>query len=348
MRKSRIPAPETPWLSQTVRYLFFRRPLQVGDRFDIPFLDPLTGRVFPLRVSVEEKELWVRGGLKVPVYRLSYMWDNLRVKCWVNEAGETLKEEGWGGFTLVREGPEEALTRNWADNETPDLIQISSVPVRGAPEKARSLSYLQVRFSGLDWDGLQVEDHRQRRRGDLLEIRREDDPQSRDCTLPLSGLAEASKEMEPTPLIQNDDERIQTLAAQIAGGEREAAVVARRILKWVHDHLNKVPTVSVPSAVEVLQMRQGDCNEHAVLFAALARASGIPTRVVAGLLLHEGRFYYHAWNEVYLCGWYSVDPLLGQMPADAGHVRLVTGGLGNEVRLLPTVGRVRAEVVTYR
>ena len=82
--------------------------------------------------------------------------------------------------------------------------------------------------------------------------------------------------------------------------ERDAATAARALVDWVHEHLEQEPSVTVPSAREVLAARRGDCNEHAVLLTALARAAGIPARVVAGVVYLEDGFYYHAWNELWL------------------------------------------------
>jgi len=50
------------------------------------------------------------------------------------------------------------------------------------------------------------------------------------------------------------------------------------------------------------------CNEAATLFVALARSTGLPARTVAGLIYMNGRFYYHAWAEVYLTDWVAVTP----------------------------------------
>jgi transglutaminase-like putative cysteine protease len=93
-------------------------------------------------------------------------------------------------------------------------------------------------------------------------------------------------------------------------------------------------------------MRAGDCNEHAVLFAALARAAGLPARVVAGVVYLDGAFLYHAWNEVWLGdGWVSVDAALDQMPADATHIKLLTGGPETHATLAAVVGRLSIEVL---
>jgi transglutaminase-like putative cysteine protease len=97
--------------------------------------------------------------------------------------------------------------------------------------------------------------------------------------------------------------------------------------------------------VKVLAERAGDCNEFTTLFVALARASGLPARTVSGLIYLGGRFYYHAWPEVYLNDWVAVDPTFDQFPADAAHLRIAVGGLARQVELIPRIGRLKLEVL---
>jgi transglutaminase-like putative cysteine protease len=89
----------------------------------------------------------------------------------------------------------------------------------------------------------------------------------------------------------------------------------------------------------------GDCNEHAVLYAALARAAGIPAQVEAGLVYQNGRFYYHAWNVVYLGTWITADSLMGQLPADVTHIRFVRGA-ERQIDLIRMIGKVRLEILS--
>jgi transglutaminase-like putative cysteine protease len=103
--------------------------------------------------------------------------------------------------------------------------------------------------------------------------------------------------------------------------------------------------VTVPSAREVLGSRRGDCNEHAVLLAALARAAGIPARVIAGAVYANDGFYYHAWNELWLGAWVSADAVFDQIPADATHVKLIEGGLEQQMALAGIIGRLAFAVV---
>jgi transglutaminase-like putative cysteine protease len=108
----------------------------------------------------------------------------------------------------------------------------------------------------------------------------------------------------------------------------------------VDAHVVDEPSVTVPSAREVLARRRGDCNEHAVLLAALARAAGIPARVVAGAVYANDGFYYHAWTELWLGRWVSADAAFGQLPADATHVKLLEGGPERHLALAGVIGRL--------
>jgi transglutaminase-like putative cysteine protease len=155
-------------------------------------------------------------------------------------------------------------------------------------------------------------------------------------------------ELAEEPLLQVNDREITALAVRIAGNERDPAVVAERINRWVHDSLEKKITISVPSAVQVLRTRAGDCNEHTQLYVALARAAGIPARISTGLAFVNGKFYYHAWPEVRLRDWVAVDPTFGQFPADAAHLRFVRGGLARQGELLRLVGSLKVEVLNVR
>ncbi|MGH7537439.1 MAG: transglutaminase-like domain-containing protein, partial [Gemmatimonadales bacterium] len=134
-------------------------------------------------------------------------------------------------------------------------------------------------------------------------------------------------------------------ARVIAGGAQDPAVVAHRLARWVAGTVRDQAAGGAPSAVGVLARRRGDCNEHTVLFVALARALGLPARPVAGLFSVGGRFYYHAWAEVYLDDWVAVDPMFDQFPADAAHLRLTIGGLAQRLDLTRRLGRLTLEAL---
>jgi transglutaminase-like putative cysteine protease len=154
--------------------------------------------------------------------------------------------------------------------------------------------------------------------------------------------------LKPEFNIESENPQIVQRAWGIAGKARDPIVVARRLLEWVYLHIEKKPVLSIPSALEVLQTRVGDCNEHATLLTALLRAVGIPARVCVGLVFLRDKFYYHAWTEAWLGAWISMDATLNQMPADATHIKLAEGNLGQQVEIARFIGQIGIRVIDFR
>ena len=106
--------------------------------------------------------------------------------------------------------------------------------------------------------------------------------------------------------------------------------LARALWKYANETIStKDLGVYFDPASKVLATRRGDCTEHAVLLGALARARGLPSRIVTGLVqvndfgTHKVVFGYHAWTEVWINGqWISLDAALNQAPADVSHIAL--------------------------
>lgn len=154
------------------------------------------------------------------------------------------------------------------------------------------------------------------------------------------------KYLGSTPSMQVDDPRVQELANKLTQGLTNPVEKAKRLLEYVYNSLEKRPTVTLPTASEVLDLGYGDCNEHAVLYGALARAAGIPTVITVGLVYFNNAYYYHAWNASYLNGkWVFVDPVMGEFPASIGHIMLKIGEIEEQSRLLPLVGNLEITVL---
>ena len=118
-------------------------------------------------------------------------------------------------------------------------------------------------------------------------------------------------------------------------------------MDWVYENIEKKPVVSVPSALEVLRTRVGDCNEHATLLTALLRAAGIPARLSIGLVYTREKFFYHAWTEAYLGRWVSMDATTNQMPADVTHIKLIEGNLDKQVEIAGLIGQLKLKILDY-
>jgi transglutaminase-like putative cysteine protease len=273
---------------------------------------------------------------------------------WVDEQGRVVRANQVLGFTLERR-PYEVAFENWKADAAKRGSEVSadrdiyeSTAISANKKLNENLDELVVRLSGVDLDGFDVKGYRQRLRGDTLTVTREA-PAALQAAYVLPNGAKAtvmSVFLDAEPLLEVGNPEIVALARRLRGDESNPRVVAERINKWVYDSLTKRITVGVPSALATLRSRRGDCNEHAQLYVALARAAGIPARVSAGLAFLDGKFYYHAWPEIWLERWVAIDPTFGQFPADASHLRFAIGGLGKQAELLRLMGALRIDVLS--
>ena len=279
----------------------------------------------------------------------------MTTRAWIDAQGHIVRAENAVGFVMERTAFELAYT-NFRHRDTTRLIRASAAPGPGdvvatTVLAARALlppdtvSLFRVLLRGVGPGALDLGGGRQELSGDTLVIRRQT-PAALAARYRLPARdSSLARWLATAPLIQSDDPRLQAQARLIIGREQDPARAARRLAEWVRAHVERRSTAAVPSAVQVLETRVGDCNEHAVLFVALARAAGLPARTVAGLVPVGGRFYYHAWAEVYLGDWVAVDPMLDEFPAGAAHLRFTIGGLARHAELVRLIGRIKVEVL---
>jgi hypothetical protein len=291
----------------------------------------------------------------VRAFRIEQREGGMTTSAWIDAQGHVVRVENPVGFTMERTAFEIAYT-NFRHRDTAQLIRATASPGPGAVVattvldagavlRRDTLPLFRVRLTGIPPGALDLAGGRQEQRGDTLVIRRETGAAltaryrlpARDSSL--------ARWLAPAALLQSDDPRIQAQARLIVGKEKDPARAARAIATWVRDHVERQRSAGVPSAVHALEARRGDSNEHAALFVALARAAGLPARTAGGLVYLDGRFYYHAWAEVYLGDWVAVDPMLDQFPAGAARVRFSVGGLARQAELVPLIGRIKLEVL---
>ena len=247
------------------------------------------------------------------------------------------------GLRMVKTTRDKARLGIRSDPEI-DLVEAASIPSNKVLAEPSNLVYLKIRFDGIDPRGLDLNTGRQRLMGSVLEIARESEKKPRY----MGKKVQLKPFLKAGPLIQSDHTTIKALVHKIVGEIKGDEAKARTLLNWVYESLEKRATVSVPNALDTLKAKSGDCNEHSVLFAALIRAAGIPAKVCTGLVYTRGRFYYHAWNEVFLGRWTTADSLMGQMPADVTHIKFVEGGLDRQAEMVRVIGRLKLKVLEAR
>lgn len=316
-----------------------------GARFVHDVLNPLTLRHEPLATVVEAIE--ERDGRET--LRLVEEHQGLQARVWLDPDGRVVREESALGFTMVAEPYEVAVAG--VDRGAPvDLALATRIPLVGRlGDDPRALAALRLRVTGAAAAAVPDDPPRQRVRDGVLHIEREALPSAGATREPPGAAvthdAPAARFLAPEPFIESDDPLVAARARAAVGDARDDETRARRLVRWVHETMRPEPAATVPSAREVIRTLRGDCNEHAVLLAAMARAAGIPARVVAGAMYADGAFLYHAWTELWLGGWVTADATLEQMPVDATHVKLVEGGPAAHVALAGLLGRLGFETV---
>src|SRR2546422_1398112 len=342
---------EPPALSQNLSRRLANGGLVPGARYRWTVFDPATLRNAPVTVDVGKRELVRGNGVPLPAFRVEMEYAGLRTTSWVTDTGEVVREESPLGLITVRESAERAQAMAVPSGVEMDLLEAAAVvpQMRSRIDEPRDVRRLRLRLDGADLSSADLQGVGQRVTGNVVELQ---DPQSLRAE---RGDADAARYLAPEPFIESDaPEIIAEAEIAVRGGSGNRAR-AERLTRYVNGLLEKKPTVSLPSAREVLRTKVGDCNEHTALYVAMARALGIPARISVGLVFMRGAFYYHAWPEVYIkeeanAGdgrglWLPVDPTLNEFPADATHLRLARGGLDKQTVILPLIGRLKMTVL---
>ena len=350
-RINRIRLASPPMMGASVSHFLRSRKIRVGEAFKVPIFDPSTMAQKEAVIKVVAKEPVRVNRTTYKAFRLeTEMWGKL-LTFWLDESGTTLKEEGFMGLTIIKSSPARAPLGLEGGGGI-DFYEAVSINVdRRLPEPAR-VNYLKLQVEGIDHAALDPEvlnAGRQRFHKGIMEISREAPSFRGSYALPYDADGDEMKAfLEAEFNIESDDKEIIKKALEVSGNEKNPLIVARRLSNWVYHNLEKRPVVTVPSALEVLRTRVGDCNEHATLLTALLRASGIPARISAGLAYTRGKFFYHAWTEAYAGEWITMDATLNQMPVDATHIKLVEGNLERQVEIAGLIGELKMKVMDFR
>jgi len=321
--------------------------LNPGDEFRFNVFDPATMGQAPVLVHISGREkIRIMGQERISV-RASMQFKGSTQEVWIGENGEILKEAGLLGITLVKTTKTDALAG--IDPEpVQDLTQQASVATREKIDNPHRLQKLKMEISGINLNALQIDGGRQHLVGNLLTITKETLPKTNE-TMPMAPLHDDFKRfLQATPFIQSDHPEIKALSKRILQANDNLPAMGEKLVGWVFQNIQKRPVLSLPDALSTLENRVGDCNEHAVLLAALARSAGIPTKIETGLVYLKGRFYYHAWNSLYLGEWISADAVFGQIPADVTHIRMTSGDQKAQLDLLGVIGKIQLKILTVQ
>jgi hypothetical protein len=340
--RSEIKLKDIPYMSGSIYEAAFRANLEKDASRSFSIFDPSTlGKRF-IKVTRNADEVIPLMGKRILTQKYCADFMGAKNCAWLDKNGDVLKETSILGLSMEKVSPKKAQ-EGISASSTIDLTQIASVPFNVNITEPEKLNEIKIKISGISGTSLFLNGDRQSLHHDVLTITKEQLPAPQTSgNIPPEKIAVF---LTPSPLIQSNHAQIKAQVEKIIKPTDTAVQKAKKIINWVYSHVEKKPVLSVPNALEVLKNKVGDCNEHAVLTTALLRAAGIPAQIEAGLVYQRGRFYYHAWNIIYLGQWITADAVFNQFPADVTHIRLVRGEGSEQLDLMGVIGKIKLEAL---
>ncbi|MHC4180203.1 MAG: transglutaminase-like domain-containing protein, partial [Planctomycetota bacterium] len=318
-----------PWSSEyggfyATEESLLRRPMQPGERRTIRSLVPVLNQVATIELVAKDYELVKLLGGSFELLRIDTTTRfsggvELSVAVWCDRQGESLKTRT-DAIQLETVRATKALALETKDLAEIDLGWDATVTVDRrleSPHSTKQIRY-RVQLDGADPAKVFVSGPSQRVKST--------GPHTAELTVyalrpgQTGGNPEApddppsDEHQEPNNMIQSDYPKIVAMARKAAGDRQDPWQVAQTLERYVGQHISEVAfSEAFATAAEVAENPVGDCTEHAVLLAALARARGIPARAAMGLVYIQGKgsFGYHMWTEVYVEGrWIPIDATL--------------------------------------
>ncbi|MCF6299767.1 MAG: lasso peptide biosynthesis protein [Proteobacteria bacterium] len=135
------------------------------------------------------------------------------------------------------------------------------------------------------------------------------------------------KHLDTNDWIESDNQKIIDLTYKVINKNKSDSYNMLVLEKFVRNYIaDKNFSIGYASALETVIYKNGDCTEHALLLAAMARVAGIPTRIATGLVYNQDQNILagHAWVQAWINGkWRSYDA--SSSGFDAGHIALSYG-----------------------
>ena len=341
--------------SATVWLNIMKEGFTVGKQGQFTLLVEPMKILVPMSYKILRKETTEWAGKKVEAFVVEQKFAGMTTTVWASPEGEMLRELSMQGFESIKEPKAVAKNLDGKALSVSSFVSMSLVELKQPIKESDSKDRMKLKLLNVHSPESIPQDHRQKvlrteKKGEesfetTLLIQREPRKPGRQVTRPVPAKG-FDLYLKETPEIQVRHALIRTLAKDLVGDQTDAWQAAKLISTWVYDNLEKELVDSL-TALDALHDRRGECQSHTNLFTALARAAGIPTRVVNGLVYSDEfqGFLYHAWPEVWVGEWRALDPTLGQHHVDATHIKLSEGNNAGALKLMEFIGQVQIELI---
>jgi hypothetical protein len=316
----------------------FEGRLQVGRRFALPVFDLSTGLQgsLPVTVSAEStfvipdsavwspgEKQWVPASLDtIRAFRLDHQAQGAPTVTWVDQDGALVSESVQGGYTLRRSAFEIVSTNYRQIRRTDSSAWRRSVPGLVALASAPPVRAGAGPFRITDAAG-----------DSLVRIPNPLDPAS-DSLARWRGAY-----WDTGPL---EDRNLRAAVQDAIAGAVTSVDSAANLTRWVASHIRTdLSPVAFATVANALQAGRAHSDGKVRLLVAMARAAGIPARIIRGIAVTNSGAFAHGWAELWAGRWIAADPVLGQFPAANNLVSIAVGGRGRATDLIPLTASAR-------
>lgn len=321
----------------------------MGTQIDLRYFNPLTLSLDEVKITVGQRETIKVDGKDYETILLKNSTPMGDMDVWQEADGTVVKVKGMMGISMVRMSKSAAVA-DIDGGKADDFAVLTSAKCDKVIDNPREVKSLKAILVGID-SSMLISDSRQKAKAVAgkpgsaafaIETGRFD--RAKSVKLPVTG-EELHEYLAPTPYVDSDNLQIRDQAREIVGDEKNAYSACSKIRAWVYGNLRVKSDIGITrSGSDVLKSKVGVCRDYAILFASLARAAGIPSKVVSGLIYTDGAFYYHAWVECYVGKWIPFDATLPSDFVDATHVKLAEGDATTMFSLAKVIGSLRVEL----
>jgi len=347
-----LPAPTNTLADETAVLRLITGGPAVGDSVDCPTFDATHGRTLKATATVTAAKKIPYNGIPTDVYEVSVSIPEMALNSpmLVGSDAEVLRIElpvGTMKLIMRREDEEEAKNSSLKFVE---VLGASMIRPKGKMPDLSKAQSLRLQLTGITDQECIINDSRQsytKTDAGYELLAQKDTLPEEPARIPIKE-AGVQEFLKATHFYQCDHPDIVAQAKEIVGDETDAYKASFMICHWVFGNVKKKGTATISNALETLNTMEGDCGEHAALFVGLCRAVGLPARVATGLAYASPyrAFGGHAWCEVYVGKWISVDPTFGQPLADPGHIKVVAGdGDIDSYRMLGAISKLKITVL---
>src|SRR5687768_4965600 len=240
---------DAPVITQNLSRLLAARGFEAGSRHRWRIFDPATLASAPVDVRIGEREIVrTRNGV-IPAFRVDMAFQGLTTTSWVTDTGDVVREESPLGLMTIRETQERAQGLAVSAGVRADLLRSSAiVPVmRQRIGEPRDVRRLRLRLEGAELPQHDLDGVGQSFAGGVIEVI---DTQSLRAG---SADPDTGRYLRPEPFVESDAPEILAEAERAVRGADTDRARAERLTRHVNGLLDKKPTISLPSAREVLR-----------------------------------------------------------------------------------------------